>query len=106
MRAFRIFLWPLNNCLPLLSNTSHQCNVFYADQQPVDKFVVLASDGVWEFISSQEAVDIVNASLGEGTMKVRVSRGAFKYIYKYIFTLHDASRHHLLGLLRLKRYLG
>eukprot|EP00904_Undaria_pinnatifida_P013855 jgi/Undpi1/95/HiC_scaffold_1.g00095.m1 len=35
-----------------------------------DKFIVLASDGVWEFISSQEAVDIVNNSLAEGTMKV------------------------------------
>ncbi|CAN0008833.1 unnamed protein product [Ascophyllum nodosum] len=41
--------------------------------EPVDKFVVLASDGVWEFISSQEAVDIVNASLGEGTMKATQS---------------------------------
>jgi len=27
--------------------------------QPQDKFIVLASDGVWEFISSKEAVDIV-----------------------------------------------
>ena len=26
---------------------------------PHDKFIVLASDGVWEFISSKEAVDIV-----------------------------------------------
>eukprot|EP00752_Nemacystus_decipiens_P010104 g9005.t1 len=34
-----------------------------------DKFIVLASDGVWEFISSQEAVDIVGRSLEEGTMK-------------------------------------
>lgn len=34
-----------------------------------DKFIVLASDGVWEFISSQEAIDIVNNSLEEGTMK-------------------------------------
>eukprot|EP00903_Cladosiphon_okamuranus_P011285 g10641.t1 len=34
-----------------------------------DKFIVLASDGVWEFISSQEAIDIVNCSLEEGTMK-------------------------------------
>jgi serine/threonine protein phosphatase PrpC len=24
-----------------------------------DKFIVLASDGVWEFISSKEAVDII-----------------------------------------------
>lgn len=26
---------------------------------PQDRFIVLASDGVWEFISSQEAVDII-----------------------------------------------
>ncbi|KAF4669131.1 hypothetical protein FOZ61_004967 [Perkinsus olseni] len=26
----------------------------------VDKFILVASDGVWEFISSQEAVDIIN----------------------------------------------
>uniref|UniRef100_A0A7S0YI47 PPM-type phosphatase domain-containing protein n=1 Tax=Polytomella parva TaxID=51329 RepID=A0A7S0YI47_9CHLO len=29
------------------------------DLTPQDKFIVLASDGVWEFISSKEAVDIV-----------------------------------------------
>ncbi|CAB1096392.1 unnamed protein product [Ectocarpus sp. CCAP 1310/34] len=34
-----------------------------------DKFIVLASDGVWEFVKSQEAIDIVNTSLEEGTMK-------------------------------------
>ena len=28
--------------------------------------MILASDGVWEFIYSQEAVDIVSASLREG----------------------------------------
>ncbi len=26
---------------------------------PADRFLVLASDGVWEFITNQEAVDIV-----------------------------------------------
>lgn len=29
--------------------------------QQQDKFMVLASDGVWEFISSQEAVEIVGS---------------------------------------------
>lgn len=31
-----------------------------------DQFLIIASDGVWEFISSQEAVDIVAASISEG----------------------------------------
>lgn len=31
-----------------------------------DKFMILASDGVWEFISSQEAIDIVNDQLEFG----------------------------------------
>ncbi len=34
--------------------------------EPNNKFMILASDGVWEFISSQEAVDIVNANLQMG----------------------------------------
>jgi protein phosphatase 2C family protein 2/3 len=34
--------------------------------QSEDKFTILASDGVWEFISSQEAVDIVKANLHKG----------------------------------------
>lgn len=37
---------------------------------------MLASDGVWEFVKSQEAIDIVNTSLEEGTMKVRTPRDA------------------------------
>lgn len=33
---------------------------------PQDKFMILASDGVWEFITSQEAVDIVGSNLEHG----------------------------------------
>jgi serine/threonine protein phosphatase PrpC len=31
-----------------------------------DKFMILASDGVWEFITSQEAIDIVNSCIDQG----------------------------------------
>ena len=33
---------------------------------PQDQFIIWASDGVWEFITSQEAVDIVNVSMADG----------------------------------------
>lgn len=36
---------------------------------PDDSFLILASDGVWEFVSSQEAVDKVAANLDQGCMK-------------------------------------
>ena len=31
-----------------------------------DQWVLLATDGVWEFITSQEAVEIVSANMGKG----------------------------------------
>ena len=34
------------------------------DLGPDDRFVILATDGVWEFINNQEAVDLV-ASIGD-----------------------------------------
>jgi hypothetical protein len=36
-----------------------------AQLQPQDEFLVLASDGIWEYLSSQRVVDIVGAVLDE-----------------------------------------
>lgn len=40
---------------------------------PDDAFIILASDGVWEFIGTQEAVDIIGSSktVEEGCRSVR-----------------------------------
>ena len=44
---------------------------------PVDKFMILASDGVWEFIESQDAVDIVGncETVEEGCRQVIIILG-------------------------------
>ena len=42
-----------------------------------DKFIILASDGIWEFISSQECVDIVKDYYINENYK-----GAVKHLYK------------------------
>jgi len=36
----------------------------------VDEFLLLCSDGIWEFMSSQESVEFVNSYLSEGKMNV------------------------------------
>ena len=42
-----------------------------------DKFIVLASDGLWEFISNEEVVKIVKDFYEENDIK-----GALDYLYK------------------------
>lgn len=45
-----------------------------------DKFMILASDGVWEFITSQEAVDIVvKAKSGEKACKALVDESVYRW---------------------------
>lgn len=39
--------------------------VLVFEVQPEDEYLIMASDGVWEFISSQEAVEIVQSCLEE-----------------------------------------
>uniref|UniRef100_A0A7S2RGY9 PPM-type phosphatase domain-containing protein n=1 Tax=Rhizochromulina marina TaxID=1034831 RepID=A0A7S2RGY9_9STRA len=46
-------------CIAEPEITVHECT-------EDDKFIILGSDGVWEFISSQEACTIVNENLEEG----------------------------------------
>ncbi len=41
------------------------------DIAPEDRFIILASDGVWEFLSSQDAVDIVQEKIGRYNNKLR-----------------------------------
>jgi serine/threonine protein phosphatase PrpC len=43
--------------------------VTFYDIQPEDEFVIFATDGVWEFISSDEAVQIVASNLNRGATK-------------------------------------
>ncbi len=48
---------PTNHCrVGVTSEPDHSI----MELGPTDKFIVLASDGVWEFISSKEAVDIIS----------------------------------------------
>lgn len=46
---------------------------------PNDQFIVLASDGVWEFISSKEAVDII-AQYDTAEESCRMVRGNFSVV--------------------------
>jgi protein phosphatase 2C family protein 2/3 len=48
--------------------------ISYWDIQPEDDFMILATDGVWEFITSQEAVDIVSAQLQNNMGATRACR--------------------------------
>ncbi|GMH59820.1 hypothetical protein TrRE_jg3216 [Triparma retinervis] len=43
--------------------------VTHHDITPSDLFIIAASDGVWEFITSQQAVDIVTRHLPQGANK-------------------------------------
>lgn len=43
--------------------------VSFHELQPEDDFVILATDGVWEFLSSVEAVEIVSENLSKGSTK-------------------------------------
>ncbi|KAK4789995.1 hypothetical protein SAY86_017299 [Trapa natans] len=54
---------------------------------PQDQFLIFASDGLWEHLSNQEAVDIVNNSLRNGVakklVKVAMRRAAKKREMRY-----------------------
>ena len=43
--------------------------VSFHQVEPNDAFVIFATDGVWEFVSSQEAVEVVAKHLSEGATR-------------------------------------
>lgn len=67
---------------------------------PVDKFMILASDGVWEFIESQDAVDIVGncETVEEGCRQVIILASHVNNVAPDVFdTLHDVSKLHYIA---------
>lgn len=56
----------------MVAEPQHSCVVL----TPADRFLLLASDGVWEFVTPQQAVDIVAAccSPQDACTKVRLLR--------------------------------
>jgi serine/threonine protein phosphatase PrpC len=61
------FLWPEGHDQVFLADLVipiPECKVF--DISPADEFVILASDGLWDVLSSQEAVAETRAAFEEG----------------------------------------
>jgi serine/threonine protein phosphatase PrpC len=44
----------------------HEPEITHHRIKPEDRFMIIASDGLWEFISSQKAVEIVGEMLERG----------------------------------------
>lgn len=59
---FNVFMWSIGTEVLTLCHrvgVTSEPDHTSVELIPQDKFIILASDGVWEFISSKEAVDIV-----------------------------------------------
>ena len=41
-------------------------DIQFADLTPADEFIVLACDGIWDVLSSQQAVDFIRQQLAAG----------------------------------------
>jgi serine/threonine protein phosphatase PrpC len=53
----------LGDCVAQTYGVSSEPEVMQVELEPKDKFVILGSDGLWEFVSNQEAVEIVAEGL-------------------------------------------
>lgn len=47
----------------LIASNTFSC--IYSNLQPDDKYIVIASDGVWEFITNQMVADLVAETPGD-----------------------------------------
>jgi serine/threonine protein phosphatase PrpC len=84
---------------PLLSSdpaiTVHQI-------QPTDKFVIFASDGLWEHLSNQEAVDLVQSS----PRNVCIPVLCFSFVIQEICVCHAFfSEHLVLNLVKMQQIM-
>ncbi len=64
-----------------------------------DKFVILCSDGVWEFISSQEAVEMVARFDAEDAQQ------AAEKLASEVLTSTQCTSERLLNLMRIRRVI-
>lgn len=51
---------------------SHLPDVILYELDSSDKFIVLASDGIWEFISNEECVEIISSVLFSGNLSTAI----------------------------------
>lgn len=59
----------IGDCLAHQFGVTSEPEVTEYEMTPQDKFIILASDGVWEFLSNQEVVDIVSIGIEDDNLK-------------------------------------
>lgn len=69
---------------PILSSDP---SITVQELEPHDQFLILASDGLWEHLSNQEAVDIVQNS-PRSVRSLTVVCFFFSFSFLFVFLLH------------------